>query len=87
MLICVECIIKEAIPSCIVNISNDLQIEYFMKGIKYIYIYLFESLFSWKNVHAIMQRTVKLDWDYKILHTSGEKVVKPVKMTERFIQN
>ena len=34
-----------------------------------------------------MRRTVKLDLDYKILHTSGEKVVKPVKMTERFIQN
>ena len=33
-----------------------------------------------------MRRTVKLDWDYKILHTSGEKVVKSVEMTERFIQ-
>ena len=33
-----------------------------------------------------MRRNVKLDWDYKILHTSGEKVIKPAKMTERFIQ-
>ena len=29
-----------------------------------------------------MQRAAKLDLDYKILHTSGERVVKPVKMTE-----
>jgi hypothetical protein len=32
-----------------------------------------------------MRRNVKLDWDYKI-HTSGEKVIEPVKMTAGFIQ-
>ena len=34
-----------------------------------------------------MSRAVKLNWDYQALHTSGNKVVKPVKMTERLIQN
>ena len=29
-----------------------------------------------------MQRKVKKDLDYKILHTSGEKVIKPAKMTD-----
>ena len=51
-----------------------------------IYIYLFEGIFLEKRIRY-MRRTVKLDWDYRILHTSGEKVVKPVKMTDRFIQN
>ena len=34
-----------------------------------------------------MQRSVKQDWDYRILHTSGESVIKLVKMTERLKQN
>ena len=29
-----------------------------------------------------MKRTVKKDWDYKVLHTSGEKVIKPVNMSD-----
>ena len=34
-----------------------------------------------------MQREVKQNWDYKALHTSGQRVIKPVKMTDRFKQN
>ena len=29
-----------------------------------------------------MQRKFKQNWDYRILHTSGSKVIKPGKMTD-----
>ena len=35
----------------------------------------------------LMNRKVKQDWDYKILHTSESKVIKPVEMSERLKQN